>query len=84
MRAAISPFVEANEINHNSSILENNTVRQPRYRLNSKPYAFMNNNVWKSAMANISDKIETAQYKQLEIDRRYNDMCSIICKEMDT
>ena len=43
----------------------------------------MNNNVWKAAMANIIDKIETAQYNQLEIDRRYNDMCSIICKEMD-
>ena len=30
------------------------------------------------------EKIETAQYIKLEIDRRYNDMCSIICKEMDT
>ena len=43
----------------------------------------MNNNVWKAAMTNIIDKIETAHYNELEIDRRYNDMCSIICKEMD-
>ena len=82
MRAAISPFVASN-INQSSSTLENNSVRPPRYRFNSKPDAFMNNNVWKAAMANIIDKIETAQYNQLEIDRRYNDMCFIICKEMD-
>ena len=28
----------------------------------------MNNNVWRAAMANIIDKIETVQYNQLEID----------------
>ena len=84
MQAAISPFVASNDINQSSSTLENNSVRPPRYRFNSKPDAFMNNNVWQTAMANIIDKIETAQYNQLEIDRRYNDMCSIICKEMDT
>ena len=44
----------------------------------------MNKNVSKAAMANIIDRIETAKYNILEIDRRYNDMCSIICKEMDT
>ena len=82
MRAAISPYVASN-INQSSSALENNSVRPPRYRFNSKPDAFMNTNVWKAAMANIIDKIETEQYNQLEIDRRYNDMCSIICKEMD-
>ena len=82
MRGAISPFVASN-INQSSSTLENNSVRPPRYRFNSKPDAFMNNGVWKAAMANIIDKIETAQYNQLEIDRMYNDMCSIICKEMD-
>ena len=70
MRAAISPFVASN-INQSSSTLKNNSVRPPRYRFNSKPDAFMNNNVWKAAMANIIDKIETAQYNQLEIDRRY-------------
>ena len=80
MRAAISPFVASNDINQSSSTLENNSVRPPRYRFNSKPDAFMNNNVWKAAMTNIIDKIETAQYNQLEMDRRYNDMCSIICK----
>ena len=72
MRAEISPFVGSNEINQSSSTLANNTVRPPCYRFNSKPDAFMNNNVWKAAMANIIDKIETAQYNQLEIDRRYN------------
>ena len=82
MRAAISPF-ETSNINQSSSTLENNSVRPPRYCFNSKPDAFMNNNVWKAAMANIINKIETAQYNQLEIDRRYNDMCYIICKEMD-
>ena len=83
MRAAIPPFVASNDKNQSSSTLVNNTVRPPRYRFNSKPDAFMNNNVWKAAMANIIDKIETAQSNQLEIDRRYNDMCYIIFKEMD-
>ena len=73
MRAAIPPVVASNDINQ-SSTLENNSVRPPLYRFNSKPDAFMNNNVWRAAMANIIDKIETAQYNQLEIDHRYNDI----------
>ena len=43
------------------STLENSPVRPPRYCFNSKPDALMNNSVWKAAMANIIDQIETAQ-----------------------
>ena len=59
--AAFSPFVAANDISHISSTLEKNTVRPQRYRFNSKPDAFMNNNVSKADMANILCKMKAVQ-----------------------